>query len=65
MEYLEFQQSEGRLGPDDVGPWALSLIASLHSLAIFEKLGVHGGQFDEELVRKMVRSQWAGLEPRD
>lgn len=64
MEYLESQQAKGNLGTDDVGPAALSLIAALHSLAIFEGLGVHGGHFDEEVVRKMVRSHWDGIAPK-
>lgn len=63
MEFLQTQQTLGNIGTDDTGPAALSLFAALHSLAIFERLGVHGGQFDEEVVRAMVRSQWNGIAP--
>ena len=63
MEYLETQRARGNIVAGNVGPAALTLIASMHSLAIFERLGVHGGSFDEAVVRAMVRSLWTGLAP--
>jgi hypothetical protein len=42
----------------------LTLFAALHSLAFLERLGVHGGKFDEATIRAMVRSLWTGLAPR-
>ena len=45
------------------GARALSLFAALHSLAFLERLGVHGGKFDEASIRAMVRSLWTGLAP--
>jgi hypothetical protein len=42
----------------------LTLFAALHSLAFLERLGVHGGKFDEAIIRTMVRSLWTGLAPR-
>jgi hypothetical protein len=29
-----------------------------------ERLGVHGGEYDEAVIRAMVRSLWTGLAPR-
>jgi hypothetical protein len=42
----------------------LTLFAALHSLAFLERLGVHGGKFDDAVIRAMVRSLWTGLAPR-
>jgi AcrR family transcriptional regulator len=64
IEYLEAQRGLGNVAAENVGPAALTLFAALHSLAIFERLGVHGGKFDEAIVRAMVRSLWTGLAPR-
>jgi AcrR family transcriptional regulator len=63
VEMLQRMQDRGELGPQPVLPVALMLFASLHSLAIFERLGAHGGSFDEATVRAMVRSFWRGLAP--
>ncbi|MCA9720582.1 MAG: TetR/AcrR family transcriptional regulator [Myxococcales bacterium] len=61
---LRRMQARGRLREDlVVEPAALMLFASIHSLAIFERMGAHGGAFDEALVRGMVRALWRGLAP--
>jgi AcrR family transcriptional regulator len=39
----------------------LTLISTLHSLAIFEKIGIHGGSFPEKAVKNIVRLIIAGL----
>jgi len=62
--YLESQRERGKVAAADVGPAALTLFAALHSLAFLERVGAHGGKFDEALVRAMVRSLWNGLAPR-
>jgi hypothetical protein len=38
-------------------------VAALHCLAILERLGAHGGRFDEAIIRAMVHALWAGLAP--
>ncbi len=53
----------GELGPEPVAPVALTLFAALHSLAVFERLGAHGGAFDEATVRAMVGAMWRGVRP--
>ena len=63
IQYLEFQRERARIVAGNVGPAALSLFAALHSLAFLERLGVHGGKFDEASIRAMVRSLWTGLAP--
>jgi len=64
LQYLESQRERGRIVAENVGPVALTLFASLHSLAFLERLGVHGGKFNEALIRAMVRALWIGLAPR-
>jgi len=64
MKYLETQRERGGIVAGNVGAAALTLIAALHSLALFERLGAHGGKFDDAIIRAMVRSLWTGLASR-
>ena len=43
---------------------ALTLYSTLHSLALFERMGVHGGSFPDEAVRNIVSLIVAGLAPQ-
>jgi AcrR family transcriptional regulator len=63
IQYLESQRARGRIVAEHVGSAALTLFAALHSLAVLERLGVHGGTFDDDVIRAMVRSLWTGLAP--
>ncbi len=63
-DYLERERAEGRIEANDLRSTAGLLIASLHSLALLELMGSHGGHMEEGGVRAMVRSLWNGLEPR-
>lgn len=64
IQYLESQRKRGRIVAENVESTALTLFAALHSLAFLERLGVHGGRFDETIIRAVVRSLWTGLAPR-
>jgi AcrR family transcriptional regulator len=64
IQHLESQRERGSIAAENVGPAALTLFAALHSLAFLERLGVHGGRFDDATIRAMVRSLWTGLAPR-
>jgi AcrR family transcriptional regulator len=64
IQYLESQRERGSIVAEEVGPTALTLFAALHSLAFLERLGVHGGKFDDAIIRAMVHSLWIGLAPR-
>jgi len=64
IQYLESERERGRIVAENVGPAALTLISAVHSLAFLERLGAHGGRFDEAIIRAMVRSLWTGLAPR-
>jgi AcrR family transcriptional regulator len=64
VEYLESQRNRRAIATENVPSAALTLMAALHSFALFERLGVHGGKFDEAVVRAVVRSLWNGLRKR-
>lgn len=63
ITYLNELHSRGEIRGDNLRMAGLTLFAALHSLAIFERLGVHGGEFDKEAVRGIVQSLWTGLAP--
>ena len=63
IEHISAEQSAGRIRTDDPQSSAGMLIAALHSLALFEVMGIHGGRMEEPAVRAMVRSLWYGLAP--
>ena len=41
------------------------LVAAMHSIALFEIMGEHGGVMPSAAVDAMVASFWSGLEPRE
>lgn len=61
VEMLKGQQARGEIGPGPTGPMAMTLYAAMHSLAIFEDMGAHGGKIDDSMVRGMVRALWNGI----
>ena len=62
-EYFEEEKSRGRLKSDDTAAAAGILIATVHSLALFEIMGAHGGHMQDDVLRAMIRSFWNGLAP--
>jgi AcrR family transcriptional regulator len=63
IRYLESERERGRIVAENVGHAALTLFAALHSLAFLERLALHGGKFNDAMIRAMVRSLWTGLAP--
>jgi AcrR family transcriptional regulator len=63
-KYLISLQSAGKVHVNDPDSAASLLISSIHSVAIFEMLGAHGGHFPEAGVRALVAAFWHGLAPR-
>jgi AcrR family transcriptional regulator len=61
IQYLVSQGDRKKIVAEHAGPAAFTLLAALHSLAFFERLGVHGGKFDDGMIRHMVRALWNGL----
>jgi AcrR family transcriptional regulator len=62
--YLKAQQQRGKVHVKDPDSAAALLISSIHSIAIFEMLGAHGGHFPKAGVRALVGALWHGMEPR-
>jgi len=65
VKYLDTHREGAGIVSENVVPSALALIAALHSLVLFERLGAHGGRFEEATIRAMVRSLWTGLASGD
>ena len=63
--YFAAERDRGAIVAENPGAAALTLFAALHSLAFFERLGAHGGDFGEAAVRGIVGCLWTGLEPRN
>ncbi len=64
VQFLWKRRAEGKLGDIDVGAAALLLFGSMYSIAVFERMGAHGGPFPEALVREMARTLWKGIAER-
>jgi AcrR family transcriptional regulator len=62
--YLRDEDARGRLHVDDPMPPAALLVSALHSIALFEIMGFHGGAVPKAGVRALVDALWHGLEPK-
>lgn len=62
--FLAEKRNQGHTSGADSGAAALLLIATAHSIAIFERLGAHGGALPRSVVRQAVLCLWEGLKPR-
>ncbi|MFO0580583.1 MAG: TetR/AcrR family transcriptional regulator [Polyangia bacterium] len=64
-ETFEAQRQLGEIDCPDVGVLVLNLIAVAHSLAMFERMGAHHGEFSKPLVADLARLLWSGIAPAD
>lgn len=62
---LQKHQAKGsvRADPAQLQTATLTLLATLHSLALFERMGIHGGSFPDAAVKSIVELVVAGLNP--
>lgn len=58
--WLNGLERNGTLATRAAGTVAVTVVSSMASLALFEKIGVHGGEVDEHVVREMARLFWRG-----
>lgn len=66
VAYLTGRPELAHTPPGQIGTAALVLIASMHGFAFFERLGVHGGHFEEKMVRNTASLVWQSLtQPAD
>ncbi|GAA0736881.1 TetR/AcrR family transcriptional regulator [Dactylosporangium roseum] len=63
MAALTEQHHNGEIDCPDPGPVVLNLIATAYALAMFERIGVHNGQFDHSTVDALTRVLWHGIAP--
>lgn len=64
--FAEFLQSQKQFGKNCCDtPLAVAglLISSMHSLALFEIMGVHGGEFPDIAIVNMIDVIWRGIAP--
>ena len=61
--YLRRESARGRLAAKDPVGAAGMLVSALHSIALFEIMGFHGGVMPKAGVRALVDALWHGLEP--
>lgn len=62
--YLHELRARGEIEAADPSAAALVFFGALFSIAVFERLGAHGGAFTDTMVRSMVEAVWFGLNPR-
>ena len=60
---FEAHRQRGEIDCPDVGMLVLNLIAVAHSLATFERMGAHHGEFSKPLVADLARLVWSGIAP--
>ena len=60
---LEEKRRKGEIDCPDVGTVVLNLMAVAYSLAMFERIGAHKGEFNQSTVRDLARLLWRGIAP--
>ena len=62
--YLREEHARGRINAPDARAAAAILVATLHSVVMFELMGVHGGAIPPQAIDAMLDTLWGGLEPK-
>jgi AcrR family transcriptional regulator len=62
-DYLRREHQRGRMRCKDPTGAAALLVAALHSVALFEIMGFHGGTLPKSGVSAAIDALWNGLEP--
>ena len=62
---FEEKKRDGKFDCSDVNVLVLNLVAVAHSLAFFERVGVHDGSFSRSTVRALAGLVWRGVAPGD
>jgi len=60
QQWLAMLERRGTLAPGSSETVALALVSSMVGVALFERIGAHGGELDRSLVLRAVRVVWAG-----
>lgn len=62
---LNTQKAKGQINAQVTPASAHLLIAAVHSLAVYEMLGLHGNQSFEQNIEPFIDAMWHGLDPHD
>jgi len=62
-DYLREESESGRVSAKDPLAAAAVLVSALHSIALFEIMGFHGGAMPKAGVSTLVEALWLGLKP--
>jgi AcrR family transcriptional regulator len=65
VKAMAARHQDGEIDCPDPGPAVLNLVAVAYALAMFERMGVHGGQFNQSTVQAVSRVLWHGVAPPD
>lgn len=60
QQWLTTLEVRGTLAPGSAGATALALVSAMTGVALFERMGAHGGAFAPEVLRQTVGVIWAG-----
>jgi len=63
-QFIRFHQKRGAMRAANPTAAAGLLVAALHSVALFEMMGLHGGAVPPAALKAMVDTLWAGLAPK-
>lgn len=64
MAAVSWLKAERKIGTAvDVSGAALAIFAATYSIALFERMGAHGGRMPEMFIESMAHTLWAGLQP--
>ena len=61
--FLAERQLQGELATAEPRVAAALIVAALHSVALFELTGMHGGAVSDSMLRAMLDALWHGLAP--
>lgn len=64
VRHLRAARAAGRMQAPDPDAAAMLLIAAVHSLALYERIGLHAPRDGAAAIRRMVAILWRGLGPR-
>ena len=63
-DFMTRRKTAGQLAPPDTFAAAQLLIAPVHSLAVYEIIGLHGGRDASHAIPHFIDQLWHGLAPR-
>jgi AcrR family transcriptional regulator len=63
-DFLREQHSKNHIHAPNIHATASLMVAALHSVVLFELMGVHGGAVPDTQVAAMIDVMWSGIKPQ-